>query len=98
AWILAGFSFNSVEDPKVCKLFILCSPGANVPGRKKLSMSILLREVIKIEGVVQEELKGKYSTSHSDVWKSIAKKHLCAFTFTADFEAHLSEVYDLSKQ
>lgn len=35
AWISAGFSFNSIKDPEIRKLFTLCSPGAKLPGRKK---------------------------------------------------------------
>ena len=84
ACISAGWSFNSVMDTEVRKLFTMFIPGATLPDRKKLAGSILSREVVRVEGCVQEASKGHYATLQADGWKDISKKHLIAFMVTAN--------------
>ena len=84
ACISAGWSFHSIHDPEVCKLFKLIAPGAVVPDRKKLSNSILNREVVKIEGSLKAAVKGHYATLQADGWKDISRKHLVAFMITVN--------------
>jgi hypothetical protein len=86
AVISAGWSFNSLNDPEVRKFFAAFIPGAVIPDRRKLSTSILKREVIKVEGSVKEAVKGQYVTLQADGWKDISKKHLLAFMVTANRE------------
>jgi len=86
ACISAGWSFHSIGDPEVFKLFAMIVPGAKVPHRKKLSMTILRHEAIKMEGSIQQSVKGHYVTLQCDGWKDISKKHLLAFMFMANGE------------
>ena len=92
ASISAGWSFNSLNDPEVRKLFAAFIPGAVIPDRRKLSTSILKREVIKVEGSVKEAVKGHYATLQADGWKDISKKHLLAFMVTANREVQCLEI------
>ena len=86
ASISVGWSFNSLNDPEVHKLFAAFIPGAVIPDRRKLSTSILKREVIKVEGLVKEAVKGHYATLQADGWKDISKNHILAFMVTANHE------------
>ncbi|KAF8530053.1 hypothetical protein BU17DRAFT_36152, partial [Hysterangium stoloniferum] len=74
ACISAGWSFNSIMDPEVSKLFATFIPG----DRKKLSTTILKHEIVWVEGSIQEALKGHYATLQADGWKDISRKHLVA--------------------
>ncbi|KAF8234314.1 hypothetical protein L208DRAFT_1376982 [Tricholoma matsutake] len=87
ASISVGWSFNSLNDPEVCKLFAAFIPGAVIPDCRKLPTSILKCEVIKVEGSVKEAVKGHYVTLQADWWKDISKKHLLAFMVTANCES-----------
>ncbi|KAF8338570.1 hypothetical protein F5887DRAFT_1077664 [Amanita rubescens] len=86
ACISAGWSFNSIMDPEVRKLFAMIAPGAIIPDCNKLSGMILHREVTKIEGGLREQVKKEYATLQCDGWKDISKNHLIAFMFTAKQE------------
>jgi hypothetical protein len=86
ACISAGWSFNSIMDPEVRKLFAMIAPGAIIPDRNKLSGMILQRGVAKIEGSMREGVKNEYATLQCDGWKDISKNHLIAFMFTAKRE------------
>jgi len=92
ACILAGWSFNSIMDPEVRKLFAMIAPGAILPDRNKLSGMILQRGVTKIEGSMREGVKNEYTTLQCDGWKDISKNHLIAFMFTAKREVRTYEV------
>jgi hypothetical protein len=67
ACVSAGWSFNSLHDPEVRKLFKSFAPGAIVPDRKKLATTVLKREVVKIEGVIKEAVKGHYASNPLDL-------------------------------
>jgi hypothetical protein len=86
AFISAGWSFNSISDPEVQKLFRDYIPGAVVPTRQKLSNQILAWEITKIQGTQKEVSKGAYATLQCDGWKDISKKHIVAFMYTANRE------------
>jgi hypothetical protein len=87
AIISAGWSFNSISDPEVQKLFNDFIPGASVPTRQKLSTKILVREIDKIHADVKNTSKGAYATIQCDGYKDNSKKHLVAFLYTANREA-----------
>lgn len=82
AWILAGFSFNSIEDPEVRKLFSDFLPGAVIPHRDQLSGTILKRAVAWQEYDLRTAAKGQFATLQCDGWKDVARKHLIAFMYT----------------
>ena len=90
AIISAGWSFNSISDPEVQKLFREFIPGASVPTRQKLSNQILTREIGEIHANVKHSSKGAYTTIQCDGWKDISKKHLVAFLYTANHEASVT--------
>ena len=81
-WISAGFSFNSIEDPEVRKLFSDLIPGATIPHRDQLSGTILKRAVAQHEYHLQTEAKGQLATLQCDGWRDVSKKHLVAFMYT----------------
>ena len=82
----AGWSFNSITDPEVQKLFHGFIPGAVIPTRQKLSDQILSRELVKMEGTLKQSVQGAYATLQQDGWKDLSKKHLVAFMYTANQE------------
>ena len=82
AWISAGFSFNSIEDPEVRKLFSDFIPGATIPHRDQLSGTILKRAVAQHEYHLETEAKGQLATLQCDGWRDESKKHLVAFMYT----------------
>jgi hypothetical protein len=88
AFISAGWSFNSISDPEVQRLFHNYIPGAVVPTRQKLSNQILAREITKIQGTQKEASRSAYATLQCDGWKDISKKHIVAFTYTANREVY----------
>jgi hypothetical protein len=88
--ISAGWSFNSISDPEVQKLFRDFIPGASVPTRQKLSNQILTREIGEIHANMKHSSKGAYATIQCDGWKDISKKHLVAFLYTANHEASVT--------
>jgi hypothetical protein len=93
AVISAGWSFNSIADPEVQKLFHDFIPGASVPTRQKLSTTILTREIDKIHANVKNTSKGAYATIQCDGWKDISKKHLVAFLYTANHEVSILIIF-----
>lgn len=92
AVISAGWSFNSIEDPEVKKLFRDFVPGARLPTQQRLSGTILDQEVIRIEGSFRVSEPDVYATLQCDGWKDISRQHLVAFMFTAkgDVRFHLT--------
>ncbi|KAG5639132.1 hypothetical protein H0H81_006721 [Sphagnurus paluster] len=96
AFVSAGWSFNTIEDVEVMKLFHDFCPGARLPGRDKLSGKILGNAVTKFTNEMVNSVKGGLATISCDGWKDISKKHLIAFMFTANRNAHLTRVYDQS--
>jgi len=82
AWISAGFSFNSIEDPEVRKLFSDFLPGTTIPHRDQLSGTILKRAVAQKEHDLQARAKGQFATLQCDGWKDVSRKHLIAFMYT----------------
>lgn len=86
AFVSAGWSFNSITDPEVQKLFHGFIPGAVIPTRQKLSDQILSRELVKMEGSLKQSVQGAYATLQQDGWKDLSKKHLVAFMYTANRE------------
>jgi hypothetical protein len=50
----------------------------------------------KMENSLKESVKGAYATVQEDGWKSLSKKHLVAFMYTAKRQAHLTNVYDMT--
>jgi hypothetical protein len=90
--VSAGWSFNSISDPEVQKLFREFLPGASVPTRQKLSDQILTCEISEIHANVKHSSKGAYATIQCDGWKDISKKHLVAFLYTANHEASVNSI------
>jgi hypothetical protein len=86
AFISAGWSFNSITDPEVQKLFHDFIPGASVPTHQKLSNQILVREMTRMESSLKVSVQGAYATIQQDGWKPLSKKHLVAFMYTANRE------------
>jgi hypothetical protein len=83
AFISAGWSFNSITDPEVQRLFHDWIPGATIPTRHRFSNGILDRQATKIQGEIKVALKGQYATVQCDGWRDVSKKHLVAFMYTA---------------
>jgi hypothetical protein len=86
AFVSAGWSFNSLTDPEVNKLFLDWIPGAKIPTRQRFSGHILNRQVQKIQSSIKLSVSGEYATVQCDGWKDISKRHLVAFMFTAGRE------------
>ncbi|KAK2459569.1 hypothetical protein APHAL10511_008414 [Amanita phalloides] len=82
AWILAGFSFNSIKDPEVQKLFLDFLPGATIPHCDQLSGTILKHAVAQKEHDLQARAKRQFATLQCDGWKDVSRKHLVAFMYT----------------
>lgn len=95
AVISAGWSFNSMEDPEVKKLFAEYMPGGIVPNRQALSERILTREVTRVEGDIKAGAAGAPATLQCDGWKDNSKKHLVAFMFTEKREVRYIHSDDL---
>lgn len=85
ACVSAGWSFNSITDPEVQKLFHDYIPGATIPTRHALSGKILHAEVTRVEGEIKHTLRqGAYSVLSGDGWRDLAKIHQIAFTHTVE--------------
>lgn len=85
ACISAGWSFNSIADPEVQKLFHDYIPGAMIPTRQALSGKILHAEITRVEGEIKNTFrKGAYSVLSGDGWRDLAKIHQIAFTHTVE--------------
>ncbi|KAG1783204.1 hypothetical protein EV702DRAFT_959937 [Suillus placidus] len=85
ACISAGWSFNSITDSEVQKLFHDYIPGTTIPTRQALSGKILHAEVTRVEGEIKHTLcQGAYSVLSGDGWRDLAKIHQIAFTHTME--------------
>lgn len=89
AMVSAGWSFNSINDVEVIKLFHSIAPGLKIPDRTKLSTKILRREVVTLEGEIKNATKNSYGTLQNDVWKDVSRKHVAAFMLTSGRQVRL---------
>ncbi|KAJ8581921.1 hypothetical protein M405DRAFT_751040, partial [Rhizopogon salebrosus TDB-379] len=97
ACISAGWSFNSLSDPEVLKLFHDYIPGATIPTRQAVSGKILRAEVTRVEAEIQHTFsKGAYSVLSGDGWRDLSKTHQIAFTHTVERQTHVLHVHDTS--
>ncbi|KAG2361853.1 hypothetical protein BDR07DRAFT_1212745, partial [Suillus spraguei] len=95
ACISAGWSFNSITDPEVQKLFHNYIPRAIIPTRQALSGKILQAEVTRVEGEIKNTFhKGAYSVLSGDGWRDLAKIHQIAFTHTVERWTYILHVHD----
>jgi hypothetical protein len=95
ACISAGWSFNSLSDPEVVKLFHDYIPGATIPTRQAVSGKILRAEVTRVEAEIQHTFsKGAYSVLSGDGWRDLSKTHQIAFTHTVERQVSSSPVID----
>ena len=86
AFISAGWSYNSVTDPEVKKLFAMMNSHYKVPNRNKLSGPLLDREFECTQKRITERQRGHYATGQCDGWKDLSKNSLLAFLVTANGE------------
>jgi hypothetical protein len=86
AFISAGWSYNSVTDPEVKKLFTMMNSHYKVPNRNKLSGPLLDREFERTQKRITERQRGHYATGQCDGWKDLSKNSLLAFLVTANGE------------
>ncbi|KAG1731410.1 hypothetical protein EDB19DRAFT_1640884 [Suillus lakei] len=97
ACVSTGWSFNSIADPEVQKLFHDYIPGATIPTRHALSGKILRAEVTRVEGEIKHTLhQGAYSVLSGDSWRDLAKIHQIAFTHTVERRTYVLHVHDTS--
>jgi hypothetical protein len=83
ATVSAGWSFLSVDDPEVTKLFSMLNPGFKLPTQKCLLGKILDVEYnLHQEGLTQM-MDGAYATGQCDGWKDTSKNHIVAFMISA---------------
>ncbi|KAF8334907.1 uncharacterized protein EI90DRAFT_3288007 [Cantharellus anzutake] len=94
ATVSAGWSFLSVNDPEVTKLFSMLNPGFKLPTRKCLSGKILDVEYnLHQEGLTQM-MDGAYATGQCDGWKDTSKNHIIAFMISAMGTVHVTHVHN----
>ncbi|KAF8314408.1 uncharacterized protein EI90DRAFT_3022339 [Cantharellus anzutake] len=67
AIVSAGWSFLSVDDPEVIKLFSLV--GIKLPPWKRLSGKVLDAEYNSCQEVLTQMMEGAYATGQCDGWK-----------------------------
>ncbi|KAF9520227.1 hypothetical protein BS47DRAFT_1481590 [Hydnum rufescens UP504] len=79
AVVAAGWSFNSIENPEVVKLFRMLHPRFSPPSRTKLSGPLLKAQYDLIQDGLTGIMKGGYATGQCDGWKDISWNHVVAF-------------------
>jgi hypothetical protein len=82
AFVSAGWSWNSMDDIEVWKLFAFLNASTRLPHQKQLSGTLLKQEVAKAEGGVKGRMKGEYATIQCDGWKDVSRFNLVVFMFT----------------
>ncbi|KAF9511222.1 hypothetical protein BS47DRAFT_1299244 [Hydnum rufescens UP504] len=90
AVVAAGWSFNSIENPEVIKLFRMLHPGFSPPSRTKLSGPLLKVQYDLIQDGLTDIMKGGYVTGQCDGWKDISWNHVIALML------HVTHVHNTS--
>lgn len=92
-FVSTGWSWRTVENYEVQKLFQRHAPGAFLPDRKKLAGPLLQMEVEKVEQGITVRMKGTYATLQWDGWVNRRRLNLLAFMVSAAREVRLLFIY-----
>ncbi|KAF8703671.1 hypothetical protein RHS03_06185, partial [Rhizoctonia solani] len=94
----AGWSWHSLNDPEWIDMMQRLRPDLKVPGRRTLAGRILNDEVNKVMDELRKLVGGRVATGMCDGWKNIKKDSLIASMITVDYEAHITNIHNVSAQ
>ncbi|GES99151.1 ribonuclease H-like domain-containing protein [Rhizophagus clarus] len=100
AWIMAGISFNVIENPFVIDLFKDLNPGYSPPSRTTLSDCLVTEEYTRVGLAIDRDLKqSEHLTLALDGWSTPKMESIYNYIVTTDTRMeYLIGLYDYSSE